>query len=207
MVVHKFELQSSRLPDQGLGPSRILQTGELDQNPVPPLPLNRRFGDPEFIDPIPDRLQALINRGPLNPLNFLRLQAQGDMILTMFFQIQDPGITFFNYLFDTCNPLPVQGLYIQGVAHLFDQNIIDSFVIQEILKFFDHPVELGINGLVHLHPQDKMHPSLQVEPKVDLVSLDRVKKINGGQDTEKDCPGSPSQRFVHPRTPFSRQKR
>src|SRR3972149_2461619 len=62
LLVDKLELEKRGLPDQGLGPLGILEPGKLDQDSILPLLLNRGLGDPQLVDSISDRLQALANR-------------------------------------------------------------------------------------------------------------------------------------------------
>ena len=61
LVVDELEFQKGRPADQVFGAGRILDPGKLDDDPVRPLRDDLRFGDAELIDPVPDRLQALLD--------------------------------------------------------------------------------------------------------------------------------------------------
>src|SRR5437867_3827129 len=59
-VGEQLELEKRRPADQLLGPLRILDAGQLDDDLVRALRLHGRLGDTELVDPVADDLEGLL---------------------------------------------------------------------------------------------------------------------------------------------------
>ena len=62
LVVHELQLEEAGRPDDLLHAGRVVDSRELDQDPVRPLPADEGLGHAEGVDAVPDGLDGLAHR-------------------------------------------------------------------------------------------------------------------------------------------------
>ena len=171
LVIHQLELEQRRLADEGLGPLGILHAGQLDQDAVLPLLLDRRLRDAELVDPVADGLEPLSD-GEVS---------QGGDLARLHRQDGAPGrLVAFLHLEATL--LPQHGLRVGpglrrgelddelGGAAALDLGHADALFFEAVAHRVAHPIYLGLDRLVDVHAQHEVDAALEVEAEVDALA-------------------------------------
>src|SRR5262249_19586632 len=153
---------------QPLGPPRVLDPGELDQDPVLALLLDGRLGDAELVDAVPDRLERLAHGQVAELDDLARPEDQHDAArrLVGFLRLEDPDVGE-----DALGVLPLRGRgeldgQLGGAAAL-DARDGDALPLELAADGVAGAVDLGGQRLVHLDAQHEVDAALEIEAEVD----------------------------------------
>ena len=199
-LVHHLELEQRGLADEGLGARRILHARELHQDAVLALLLDGRLGDAELVDAVADGLEPLAHRQIADVLGLARLERQHHAAggLIGFLPVEG-GQDLVGRLHRRVPALRRGELEDElGGAAPLDPRDADAALLQLGLRGVPRPLDLGFEGLVHVHPEDQMDAPLEVQAQVDRLG-GRVQVPDRHRDDDDDESDADSELTAHPR--------
>ena len=173
ILVDHLEFEAGGLAEQGDGPLRVLDPGQLDQDAVVALALQDRLADPELVDAVAHGLQRLahrivLDRGDLlvaQPIVLLDIAAA-----VVHRQRLQGGETVLHQTVDLAAGLLIVDRHRDPVVPFPGDPLEDDVLVaQQGIDLVDHAVEAAVDRLVDLDSEDQMHPPLKVKPQMDRI--------------------------------------
>ena len=170
--IHQLEFKLRRAPDKLLGPFGVLDARQLDQQAFVALAPDIRFGDPELVDAVTDRLQGLGHGQFPDAFGLLigQIEDQGET-LAVAHAVLDPQVAEFIV------QEGFEGLDIVRLLNSHLNTVVVDFLKRRaahlvppgtIFQFLGRSLDGAFNGLIGIDFQNEMHAPLKIEPQVDL---------------------------------------
>ena len=177
------KLQVGGLAQYALGLGGVLHARQLDHNAVGALTLHQRLGHTQFVDPVTHRGQVLRHRVITNAGNFRlgQRQLQDVLLLTLGgFQRKlivlprDQAARFAALLF-------IGKAKLQGVALGWQAAITQAFGTHQAANLALVDIDPRLDGLIHVHLQQKVHATGQVQTQRHRASADIAQPLRRGR--------------------------
>ena len=171
-LVHQLELQQRGLADERLGPLRILDSGQLDQDVPLSLALDGGFRDPELVDAVADGLQRLVHREVADVVELPACEGRPQL------GPAGAGAGAGHLQYGELGGQEVPDALHAGRGsgdHQFPGVVDveslegDAALPQLVAESAAHPAHAVLHGFLHLHLQHQVGPALQVEAETDAV--------------------------------------
>ena len=168
LVVDHTHFQIGRAADDLLGLGGVLDAGQLDDDAICALLLNDRFGDAEFIDPVVQGRDVLLDGEFLDALLRGRFQCANQLEIAAVLGIEQRqvGGTVADGQFGLVARLGIAELDHHGVALAVDPSVTDVLVAQQAAQVGGRGVEPLGQRAFHVHLQQEVHAAAQVEAEI-----------------------------------------
>ena len=172
-VIDKFEFEQRCLADNFLGPLRILNARELDQNIRLPFTLNDRFADAKLVDAIADGFQRLIDGVIAQRLQLFLAEGQREIRVVPPKSACLATVRLGKSLFSSAaHPLDGRGRSFHldlGALDTLNGHAGNAALTQHSYEIFFGALDIIFDRLIDFDFEDEMAAALKVEAQVDPV--------------------------------------
>ena len=173
LLVDELELQQGRPADEVDGPFRVLDSGQLDQDPVVALGDDLGLRHAELVHAVADRLEALVEGCLLDVGDPLLAELQGHLLAPLDglggLDLQ-VGELIGEDLLEIGPGFPGRQLNGDAVVGLaLHAAEADALLHEPFLEGIGEPFHGPFHGLLRVHLEDQVHAALKIEPQVDAV--------------------------------------
>ena len=191
-VVHHADFQAGGAAQDVLGLGRVLHAGQLHHDAVRALLLDHRFGHAEFVDPVVQGGDVLLDGEFLDAL--LGRQGQGTRQLEVGAVLGLGELQIRLGVGQDELGLLAGGVVLEAdgdvLAFPVDAAVAHALVAQQAAQVGGDGVQLLGDGALHVHLQQEVHPAAQVQAQVHGQGVEIAQPLGrAGQQVQGDDVG------------------
>ena len=183
LLVHHADFEAGRAAEDVLGLGRVLHAGQLYNDAVGALLLDHRLGDTQFVDPVVQGCDVLLQRVLLRALGGLLLQRAGEaeLLAVLRFRQLQVGDAVLDQALGFLAGLGVAKAHAHVLAFARDARVPDVLLAQLAAGIPGEAVEALGEGRLHVHLEQEVHAAAQVEAEVHRQRVDGGQPVGRGR--------------------------
>ena len=173
-IIDHAEFQGGSCPQDLLGAGSILDTWQLNHDPLSPLLLHQRLGHPQFIDPVADDGDVLLQGVLLDLLELGLAHGSGYQVLTILLGVRQLQILVAVAQFGQTGLLLILSTehHHDLVARTTHTGVTDVLFTQLGTEVLNQLLLRLAQRLVHVHFHQEVHAAAQVQTQFQRASPD-----------------------------------